>query len=83
MSGVVGTLIGGCTHDRFDTLRALVAQLTALIIMMGLLPLKQGSIPVKFVALVIWGFADAGLCSPVSEGCCTSQLSPPTLLSSA
>jgi hypothetical protein len=29
--------------------------------MMGLLPLTQGSISVTFVALVIRGFADAGL----------------------
>ncbi|NQW81621.1 MAG: MFS transporter, partial [Polaromonas sp.] len=82
LSGVVGTLVGGWANDRFGSLRTLVAQLTVLIIMMGLLPLTQGNIPLTVVALVVWGIAGFGMMTPQQSR--LASLSPkqaPLLLS--
>ena len=82
LSGVVGTLIGGWANDRFGSLRTLVAQLTVLIVMMGLLPLTQGSIALTVVALVVWGIAGFGMMTPQQSR--LASLSPkqaPLLLS--
>lgn len=82
LSGVVGTLVGGWANDRFGALRTLVAQLTVLIVMMGLLPLTQGSITLTVVALVVWGIAGFGLMTPQQSR--LASLSPkqaPLLLS--
>jgi predicted MFS family arabinose efflux permease len=82
LSGVVGTLVGGWANDRFGALRTLVAQLTVLIIMMGLLPLTQGSIALTTVTLVAWGIAGFGMMTPQQSR--LASLSPkqaPLLLS--
>lgn len=82
LSGVVGTLVGGWANDRFGALRTLVAQLTVLIVMMGLLPLTQGSMALTVVALVVWGIAGFGMMTPQQSR--LASLSPkqaPLLLS--
>ena len=82
LSGVVGTLVGGWANDRFGALRTLVAQLTVLIVMMGLLPLTQGSMALTAVTLVVWGIAGFGMMTPQQSR--LASLSPkqaPLLLS--
>jgi predicted MFS family arabinose efflux permease len=82
LSGVVGTLVGGWANDRFGALRTLVAQLTVLIVMMGLLPLTQGSMALTVVTLVVWGIAGFGMMTPQQSR--LASLSPkqaPLLLS--
>jgi DHA1 family inner membrane transport protein len=82
LSGVVGTLVGGWANDRFGSLRTLVGQLTVLIVMMGLLPLTQGSMALTVLALVVWGIAGFGMMTPQQSR--LASLSPkqaPLLLS--
>jgi DHA1 family inner membrane transport protein len=63
-SGIVGTLVGGWANDRFGPLRSLRLQLSALILMMFLLPLTQGHMALTVSAMVVWGVTGFSMIAP-------------------
>jgi len=64
LSGVVGTLVGGVSNDRFGPRRTLLLQLSVLGTTMMLLPLSRGSWPLLMTALLVWGTAGFGMMVP-------------------
>ncbi|MES2784910.1 MAG: MFS transporter [Pseudomonadota bacterium] len=64
LSGVVGTIVGGWSGDRFGPVRTLRAQLSVLALMMVFVPLTKGWPLLTVLVLMVWGVAGFGMMSP-------------------
>ncbi|MFZ2649146.1 MAG: MFS transporter [Burkholderiaceae bacterium] len=64
LAGVAGTLLGGWANDRFGAQATLTLQLTALAVMMALVPLTRGHPALTVAAFVVWGVAGFGMMMP-------------------
>jgi MFS transporter, DHA1 family, inner membrane transport protein len=64
LSGVIGTLVGGWENDRIGPVRTLWLHLSALALMMALVPLTAGSYVAIVAVFFAWGIAGFGMMTP-------------------
>lgn len=64
LSGVIGTLVGGWENDRIGPVRTLWLHLSALALMMVLVPLTAGHYLAIVAVFFAWGIAGFGMMTP-------------------
>jgi DHA1 family inner membrane transport protein len=82
VSGMVGTLVGGASNDRFGAIRTIAVHVSVLGLTMLLLPLTAGHRPLMLAVMLVWGVAGFGMMAPQQSRLATlAPAQAPLLLS--